>query len=52
MNYLIALLAVLAVVFSVVSFPVPAAIGIAIAGVWWLAWGRRRGVDRDIAHRR
>ncbi|MBI5333005.1 MAG: hypothetical protein HZB72_00210 [Burkholderiales bacterium] len=45
MNYIIGLVAALAIVFSLVSFPVPTAIALAVAAVWWLVKGRQRRVE-------
>lgn len=45
MNYIIGLVAALAIVFSLVTFPVPAAIALAIGAVWWLVKGRQRRVE-------
>ncbi|MFZ5520365.1 MAG: hypothetical protein ACOZD0_04080 [Pseudomonadota bacterium] len=45
MNYIIGLVAALAIFFSLVSFPVPTGIGLAIAAVWWLLRGRERRVE-------
>jgi len=45
MNYIIGLIAALAIVFSVVTFPVPTLIAVAIGAVWWLTLGRKRRVD-------
>lgn len=44
MNYIIALLVVMAVAFLIVVYPVPGLVALAIGVAYWLIKGRKDGV--------
>lgn len=44
MNYILALLAAMAIAVCLMTFPVPTLIALAVAVAWWLIRGRKRGL--------
>ena len=44
MNYIIALLAIMAIATCLVTFPIPTIVAIAVATIWWVVKGSKGNV--------